>query len=97
VSVNTYNTFGNDNYSNTFGDGNSNNVFGDLIQNNIFTGISIIKNTFKNSIDGTSVDYSVATHLIGDYDCEISRRIDGLPRLMYLDATNVLTVVDINS
>ena len=96
-NYNSYNTFGNDNNSNIFGDGNSYNTFGNLDQNNVFTGIVIIKNTFKNSIDGTGIDYSEATHLIGDYDCEISRRVDGTAKLTYINNSDVITIVAVNA
>jgi hypothetical protein len=93
---NSYNTFGNGNYSNTFGNSNYYNTFGNLDQNNVFTSIIIIKNTFKNDVTGTEVDYRGATHLVGDYDCEISRRADGTAKLMYINNSDVVTVVNAN-
>ena len=94
---NSSNTFGNINSYNTFGNSNSSNTFGNRDQNNVFTGIVIIKNTFKNSVNGTSVNYSGATHLIGDYDCEVSRRVDGTAKLMYINNSNVLIVTNVNA
>jgi len=105
-NINNYNTFGNSNFSNTFGNSNSSNTFGNnnssntfgnLDQNNVFTGIVIIKNTFKNNVNGSAINYSGATHLIGDYDCEISRRVDGTAKLTYINNSDVITVVAVNA
>ena len=97
VNGNYSNTFGNSNYSNTFGNDNSYNTFGNGNNYNTFNSIVIIKNTFKNSIDGTYIDYSVATHLVGDYDCEISKRVDGTVKLVYINNSDVITVVAVNA
>jgi hypothetical protein len=94
---NSSNTFGNGNSSNTFGNGNSYNTFGDYNSYNTFTGIAVIKNTFKNSVKGNGIDYSASTHLVGDYDCEISRREDGTARLKYINNSDVEVIVAANA
>jgi len=93
---NAVNTLGNGNANNTFGNGNVYNTFGSGNANHTFN-IVISKNTFKNTIDGISIDYSGATHLVGDYDCEISRRADGTAKLTYINNSDVLTVVAVNA
>lgn len=94
---NSYNTFGNGSCYNTFGNGNSSNTFGSYDEENNFIGIIIVENTFKNAINGTGVDYSLATHLIGSYDCTIFKRSDGAYRLTYYDENDQLIITDVNS
>jgi len=90
-------TFGNGNSSITFDAGNSYNIFGDYNLNSIFTGITLINNEFKSNMDFGSINFSSSTHLTIDYYCEIYKRPDFTPRLKYIDDTDSIIIVDVNS
>ncbi len=96
-NTNGHNTFGNDNYNNTFGNINNNNTFGNGNNNNNFEDISLRLNNFNHNINGNGIDYSAATHLAANYQCDIFLRADGAIRLRYCNNSDVEVIVAVNS
>lgn len=100
------NTFGNENYNNTFGNSNNNstfgndnynNTFGNDNNNNNFGDISLRLNNFNHNINGSGINYSAATHLVANYQCDIFLRADSTPRLRYCNSSDVEVIVAVNS
>ena len=87
-NVNINNTFGNSNYYNTFGNNNYSNTFGD---------IRLGLNNFNHNINGSEINYSAATHLVANYQCDIFLRADSTPRLRYCNSSDVEVIVAVNS
>jgi|694.fasta_scaffold06481_11 hypothetical protein len=89
--------------NNSIGDNFQTNTIGDDFKsNNIcdnFTSNSNILNNFKFNIfqSPTTLNYSTATHVYGNYNCTIFSNSTGLQRLSYFDAVDTLTIVNPNS
>ena len=88
------NTIGNEFNSNTIGnDFNSNTIGNDFRFNTI-------SNTFKFNMikyQVSSTNFSSATHVYGDYNCEIFRRSDNTLQLSYINGSNVIQYVAITA
>ncbi len=90
--TNTSNVFGIRHINNIWGSGSYSNIFDKSCTNSIFGDI-VVLNHFQVEI--TTKDFSSATHLYGDYNCEIYKdKTDGL-KLRYFDSGSVV-VVDID-
>jgi hypothetical protein len=90
------NTVGNSFISNTVGNFFQNNTVGNEFNNNT-VGDSFISNTVgnnfrRNQIDylTSSTDYTSATHVYGNYTCQIFRRSNNTSQLSYIDGTNTI-------
>ena len=88
-----FNTTGNGFSSNTIGLGFSRNTIGYDFKSNII-GINFKFNTIKSYI-GT-IDFTLATHVYGSYDCEIFKRLNGTVRLRYTNINDAILTVDPN-
>jgi hypothetical protein len=80
----------------------SNNILDDFKYNTI--GIGFITNTVGNSFQINQIDYSLqstnfslATHVYGDYNCQIFKRSDGTLRLSYIDGSDVIQYTAVNA
>lgn len=98
-------TFGNGCYSITFGNICHSITFvnscGIITLGNICSNITFGNNAMQiileNSIDLNSVDFSSATHIYADYSKTIFKRSDGTNRLRYFNASDTLTIVNVNA
>ena len=90
------NTIGNYFINNVpIGDNFNNNMIGNgFDSNNVSSGFTL--NDIKVSISTT--DFTSATHVYGDYNCEIFKRSgDGTLRLSYYDSSDVLNITNITA
>jgi len=94
--------------SNFIGNNIGDNIYGNVFGNDLSYLIIPSKtsgNEFRNNIihDGArptlpeKLDFTDATHVFNNYNCEIYRRLDGTIRLKYMNNDDELTVVDYNS
>jgi hypothetical protein len=99
--------------ANTIGDNFYNNFIGYYFYNNSignnFTQNKILINYFESNTIGNdfrlniinsrvqSIDFTLATYVYGDYNCEIFSRNDGTLRLSYYDNSDVLNINNINA
>jgi hypothetical protein len=53
----------------------------------------------RNQIDYSPIptDFSLATHVYGNYTCQIFRRSDGTYQLSYIDGTNTVQYAAVNA
>ncbi|NPV12877.1 MAG: hypothetical protein HPY57_13985 [Ignavibacteria bacterium] len=103
--MNNNNKIGNNNgadkggiYRNSIGNNFNRNVFEDYvgdIRGRIIIGNDFQCNYVRSGAIPSNTDFTLATHVYGDYDCELYRRSDGTPRLKYYDNTDTLNVVNI--
>jgi hypothetical protein len=104
------NDFGNNCYGNTIGtDFTSNRIGNYFIANAIGAGFTrnyilenfnlntIAANFKKNTGRSIGVNYTTATHVYGDYSCEIIQRQDQAYKLKYCNNSNVIVVVNANA
>ncbi len=84
------NTTGNVFFSNTIGNNFNYNTIGDTFHSNTI-GNGFNYNTIKSNIG--DIDFTQATHVYGEYDCEIFKRLDGTVRLRYTDDTDTILTV----
>jgi hypothetical protein len=90
------NIIGNDFRSNTITGNLSNNIIGDSFQFNEVSGFlsgNLIANFFqRNKIDRIllGTNFTLATHVYGDYTCQIFKRSDNTLQLSYVDGTNTV-------
>ncbi len=75
------------------------NFFTENTINGVWNSCLISDNFSQNTLNLNipSVDFSLATHVYGDYFCELFRREDGAERLRYTNNTDAIVVTDINS
>ena len=108
-----FNTIGNYFYSNTIGNDFNSNTIGNgfkynTIQNNIQYIITPDKtsgNEFRNNFIrdrvqgayGTELDFTSATHVFLNYNCEIYSREDGTIKLKYTNNSDTIVVVNYNA
>lgn len=88
------NTIGNYFYNNTIGEYFYNNVVVDGFYSNTIVD-SFQLNNVKFSLSST--DFTSATHVYGNYNCELFINFTLAQRLSYYDGSDVLTIVNINS
>jgi hypothetical protein len=99
------NSIGANFHSNSIGDYTQKNTFGAFIQHLIIPSKTVNNgfrhNNIKDGISGTSgakLDFTAATHVFADYNCEISKTSTGTIKLKYLDGTdNTEKIVDYNA
>lgn len=87
------NTIGNYFYANTIGEYFYNNIIADGFYGNTIVDYFQLNNV-KTAVSGT--DFSTATYVYGNYNCDIFKRYDGLLRLSYIDDLDDLKIDDIN-
>jgi hypothetical protein len=100
-----YNTIGNDFQSNFIGDTFRNNTIRDVFAANTignsfssntighdFTGNTIVNDFRTNQIEYSpnSTNFTLATHVYGDYNCTIFKSSASTLKLSYVDATNTV-------
>jgi hypothetical protein len=90
------NTIGESFNSNKIGDGFGANTIGDYFNTNTI-GNSFQNNTIVNDFRWNTIKYSVlttdfslATHVYADYNCEIFKRSDNTLRLSYIDGSDTI-------
>ena len=88
------NVIGNYFYDNTIGEYFYNNVIADGFYSNTIVD-SFQLNNVKFSLSST--DFTSATHVYGNYNCELFINSTLAQRLSYYDGSDVLTIVNINS
>jgi hypothetical protein len=106
----TDNDFGNNCIVNIIGINFTNNRIGNSFANNnigagftqnyildSFTSNTIAVNFKKNTGSSTDVNYLTATHVYGNYSCEIIQRQDQAYKLKYCNNSNVIVVVNANA
>jgi hypothetical protein len=82
-----YNTIGNSFGSNIIGNNFGSNIIGNFFSNNTisnFFGLNSIK------VSLSSANFTSATHVYGEYNCEIFRRSDNTLQLSYIDGNNTI-------
>lgn len=88
------NVIGNYFYENTIGEYFHNNVIADGFYSNTVVDYFQLNNV-KFSLSST--DFTTATHVYGNYNCELFINSTLAQRLSYYDGSDVLTIVNINS
>ena len=88
---------------NKIGDYFNGNTVGDNFQRNtiesFFVNNTVGNNFRSNQIDYSpqSTDFSLATHVYGDYTCNIFRRSNGTLRLSYINGSDVIQYTAVNA
>jgi hypothetical protein len=88
------NTVGNGFNTNMVGNGFQSNTVGNYFFNNT-VGNNFKYNDLKYALD--SVDFTTATHVYADYNCEIFKNSADVLRLKYVDGSDADVIVDITS
>jgi hypothetical protein len=88
------NNIGNYFYSNTIGEYFYNNEIVDGFYLNSVVDYFQLNNV-KTSL--SSIDFTLATHVYGNYNCEIFKRQDSNNRLSYYDGADVIQIVNIDA
>jgi hypothetical protein len=73
---------------------NDNIFYGESFDSNTLTS-DFRKNTLKTSV--TSTNFTSATHVYGNYNCEIFSNSSGNSRLSYYDSSDILTITGVTS
>lgn len=96
----TENTVGDDFHNNTIGPAFSGNVVGNNFANNTvggeINGNTVVDGFIANNVRDNamaSMDMSTATHVYGNYSCDILKDVGGTARLIYFDATGAQQIV----
>jgi hypothetical protein len=94
------NTIGNDFFFNAIGNNFASNIIGSgFFYNTIemaFT-FSVVADVFHLNTSHCvieEIDFTLSTHVYAEYTCELFKRSDGVVRLRYTDANDILQVVD---
>jgi hypothetical protein len=90
------NIVGNNFFTNTIGNNFIQNTIGNAFQNNTITN-DFRRNNFPIGTSVLFTNFTTSTHVYGNYDCSIIQRSDFVPILTYLNGSNVVQYVAINS
>lgn len=81
----------------------SNNIFGLYSERNELVGVftnNTIGDYFRYNVSNTEIDkidFTTATHVYGTYNCTLFENAGGTKVLSFFDASNILTITNINS